>query len=104
MSLEELYHHFRAGEKISVIAYKFGVSEGYIQQLISKQRQLNPEKWPSRNKTKIIQLVHIYECEECVVSFTVEQAFEEQDLVRCPICTSDDSIRDVAAGELIIRR
>jgi putative FmdB family regulatory protein len=49
------------------------------------------------------QLFHVYECNDCVVSFAVEQAFEEQDLVKCPICGEDESLRDVAAGEMIIK-
>jgi hypothetical protein len=104
VNIEKLHYLFMAGEKISVIAYKFSVSEGYIQKLISKERQIDSEKWPSRSKSKIIQLVHVYECEDCVVSFSIEQAYEDQDAVKCPICESADYIRDVAAGELIIKR
>jgi predicted nucleic acid-binding Zn ribbon protein len=47
-------------------------------------------------------LFHIYECEDCVVSFAVEVAFEEQDLVKCPIC-SEENLRDIATGELILQ-
>jgi putative FmdB family regulatory protein len=104
MNLDKIHQLFMAGDKLSVIAHKLEVTEGYIQKLISKQRQLYPEQWPVRTKSKIVQPVHVYECEECVVTFAVEQAFEEQDLVKCPICSHEDSIRDVAAGEIIIRR
>jgi hypothetical protein len=104
LNLEELHQQFIAGEKISVIAYKYGVSEGYIQQLISKERKQDSDKWPSRNVAKIIQAFHIYECEDCIVSFAVEQAYEDQSAVKCPICCSDEAIRDVASGEMVIRR
>ena len=48
------------------------------------------------------QLYHIYECEDCIVSFAVEIAFEEQDLVKCPIC-SEENLRDVATGKMILQ-
>jgi predicted nucleic acid-binding Zn ribbon protein len=50
----------------------------------------------------VSQLYQIYECEDCVVSFAVEIAFEEQDLVKCPIC-SEENLRDVATGRLILQ-
>jgi predicted nucleic acid-binding Zn ribbon protein len=48
------------------------------------------------------QLYHIYECEDCIVAFAVELAFEEQDLVKCPIC-SEENLRDVATGKMILQ-
>lgn len=104
MNLDKIHQLFMTGEKLTVIAYQVGVSEAYIQQIISKQRKLDPEKWPTRTNAKIVQLVHVYECEECVVTFAVEQAFEDQSAVNCPVCCNDDAIRDVAAGEIVIRR
>ena len=92
-----------AGEKIAVIAYKFKVSESHIQQLISKQRKLDPGKWPSRVKPKQVHDFHVYECEDCVLTFAVEQAFEDQCEVCCPVCWNGDAIRDVASGEMILR-
>ncbi|MBT2696369.1 hypothetical protein J7E79_02820 [Bacillus sp. ISL-40] len=50
VDMDKLHEFFMAGEKIAVIAFKFGVSEGYIQQIISKERKLIPEKWPKRQK------------------------------------------------------
>lgn len=46
-------------------------------------------------------LVHIYECEGCVVTFAVEQSFEEQDRVQCPVCCQDNLLRDVGEGEIV---
>lgn len=48
------------------------------------------------------QLFHIYECEDCIVSFAVEIAFQEQDLIKCPIC-SEENLRDVATGKLVLQ-
>jgi rubrerythrin len=53
---------------------------------------------------EVIIPYHIYECEECIVSFAVEQAFEDQSEVKCPICSTDDFLRDVCAGQMLIRR
>lgn len=30
-------------------------------------------------------LVHRYECPDCVVHFAIEQAYEDQSAVKCPI-------------------
>lgn len=43
--------------------------------------------------------VHVYECEECILVFAVEMAFEDQSEICCPNCGNED-INDVAAGEL----
>jgi predicted nucleic acid-binding Zn ribbon protein len=48
------------------------------------------------------QLFHVYECEDCSVTFAVEQAFEDQSEVKCPICLDDEWIRDVGSGEMIL--
>lgn len=45
---------------------------------------------------------YIYECEECVVAFAVEQAFEDQSIISCPACKEDEHVRDVCEGELTI--
>lgn len=45
--------------------------------------------------------VHIYECQDCVLTFAVEQAFEDQSEICCPNCQGEN-IRDVASGELAI--
>ena len=41
---------------------------------------------------------HIYECTDCIVNFGVEQAFEDQSEVKCPVCLSDDHLIDVGSG------
>lgn len=47
--------------------------------------------------------VHVYECQDCVLTFSVEQALEDQSDISCPLCHGAN-IEDVAAGELVIRR
>lgn len=47
-------------------------------------------------------LFHVYECQDCVVTFAVEQDYEDQSSVCCPICQCDD-LRDVASGEMQIK-
>ena len=46
------------------------------------------------------RLFHIYECEECALVFAVEQAFDEQELVKCPVCLDDKALKDIGAGEM----
>jgi predicted nucleic acid-binding Zn ribbon protein len=46
-------------------------------------------------------LVHIYECGGCVVTFTVEQSYEEQHMIQCPVCCEDTLLRDVGEGEIV---
>lgn len=47
--------------------------------------------------------VHVYECEKCILTFAVEQEFEDQTAVTCPVCHSEESIRDVGGGILVVR-
>jgi predicted nucleic acid-binding Zn ribbon protein len=47
--------------------------------------------------------VHVYECEDCILVFAVEMAFEDQSVICCPSCGTEE-INDVADGELIINR
>jgi predicted nucleic acid-binding Zn ribbon protein len=49
-----------------------------------------------------VQSFHVYECEQCVVTVAVEQVFEDQSEVKCPICSEDEWIRDVASGEMLV--
>jgi DNA-directed RNA polymerase subunit RPC12/RpoP len=44
---------------------------------------------------------HIYDCSSCILTFAVEQAFEEQDAIVCPVCTSGEHIDDVGSGEMV---
>jgi len=46
---------------------------------------------------------HVYECQDCVLTFAVEQAFEDQSCVKCPVCFGED-ICDVASGEMKITK
>ncbi|MFC4768721.1 hypothetical protein [Effusibacillus consociatus] len=43
---------------------------------------------------------HIYECEDCCVTFAVEQAYEDQSAVCCPVCLDDDYLATVGHGEM----
>ncbi|WP_158211758.1 hypothetical protein [Alkalihalobacterium alkalinitrilicum] len=43
---------------------------------------------------------HIYECEHCAVVFAVEQAFDEQHLVKCPVCCAESAVEDIRDGEM----
>lgn len=43
---------------------------------------------------------HIYNCEFCCLTFAVEQAFENQDEVMCPVCFTDDDLQTVGHGEM----
>jgi hypothetical protein len=70
---------------------------GYPREMVEKHVESSKHQASS-------QLFHIYECEECVVTFAVEQDFEDQSVVCCPICHIDDFIQDVASGEINIRR
>lgn len=44
------------------------------------------------------QLFHVYECSDCCVTFAVEQDYEDQTDVMCPICGDQGTIEDVASG------
>jgi hypothetical protein len=48
-------------------------------------------------------LVHVYECEDCDVLFAVSQSFEEQHLLQCPICKTDEALCELPSGELRIQ-
>lgn len=43
---------------------------------------------------------HIYDCEGCIFTFAVEDAFENQSAVKCPICLTDDHVTDTGHGEM----
>ena len=49
--------------------------------------------------SKVTIAYHIYECRDCVVNFAVEQTFEEQDVVKCPVC-SEQNIEVVGYGSM----
>lgn len=58
--------------------------------------------WLLGGDEKVNNLFHIYECEDCILTFAVEQVFEDQSEVKCPVCAGE-TLRDVAAGEMIIK-
>jgi hypothetical protein len=64
------------------------------------------EKHAKSAKESSKQLFHIFECEDCVLTFAVEQAALEGKLfsICCPICQSEEDIRDVTSGEMNLRR
>jgi hypothetical protein len=66
---------------------------------LSDLEHLHIEMMCKRAK-RLERIVHIYECEDCVLTFAVEQAFEDQSIIKCPSC-SDENIRDVCSGVLI---
>jgi Zn finger protein HypA/HybF involved in hydrogenase expression len=63
------------------------------------------EKHVKSAKESSSQLFNIYECEDCVITIAVEQAAFEDQLfsICCPVC-QDENIRDVASGEMNLRR
>lgn len=49
-------------------------------------------------------LFHIYKCSECDLNFAVDQKFEEQDAVHCPVCLTDHAIEDQGQSIMCRRR
>ncbi|MBU8908546.1 hypothetical protein [Desertibacillus haloalkaliphilus] len=45
-------------------------------------------------------LVHVYECDECPLVFSVEQTLEDQSFIKCPECGSSDGLRDLGEGKV----
>ncbi|MDQ7095970.1 hypothetical protein REC12_20455 [Desulfosporosinus sp. PR] len=41
----------------------------------------------------------VYHCDECNVKFAVDQEFEDQKFVSCPLCNSEEYLRE--AGEAV---
>jgi predicted nucleic acid-binding Zn ribbon protein len=43
------------------------------------------------------RIMHWYLCEgkDCMVDFTVSQMLEDQSVVTCPVCQTDDHIKDL---------
>lgn len=38
--------------------------------------------------------MYLYECQDCVLTFGVETAYEDHSDVVCPVCQSDENVRD----------
>jgi predicted nucleic acid-binding Zn ribbon protein len=48
------------------------------------------------------KLMHWYICERkgCLVDFTVSQMLEDQSIVTCPVCRTDDHLKDLGPAAL----
>jgi hypothetical protein len=60
------------------------------------------EKEAKPSATKQSQLFNIYECEDCILTFAVEQT-DGLINICCPVC-QDENISDIADGEIVLRR
>lgn len=47
---------------------------------------------------------HMYECGDCVLTFAVEMAFEDQSVVTCPVCKANEHLRDVSSGVMKMKQ
>lgn len=56
------------------------------------------------NVMKYLHHFHVYECEDCIVTFAVEMAFEDQSIVACPVCKSNEYLRDITSGAMLIKK
>jgi predicted nucleic acid-binding Zn ribbon protein len=43
-----------------------------------------------------------YQCEDCCLVFAVEQSFQEQDVIMCPVCHTDAHMDLVGEGSMTI--
>ena len=48
-------------------------------------------------------LFHVYDCQDCILTFAVEQTFEDLAEIGCPLCGNEDYLRDVASGDMEIK-
>lgn len=83
VDVDKIHELFIDGEKLAVIAHKLGVGEGYIQQIISKDRKKNPEKWPKRQQKKSCDNCRHFggalgRCMECIHSNYVRDYWEQR--------------------------
>ncbi|MGC3792012.1 hypothetical protein [Priestia aryabhattai] len=48
---------------------------------------------------------HVYECKksDCDFRFLVSQLFIEQDLVKCPICSTDEDVVDLGSATVMMK-
>lgn len=106
---EQLHELFLAGKPIKDIAQELGCSYGTIRTVIYQERLLNPLEWPHRVKSNIAKMVqqiplmmHLYECLECITTFSVED-YEGTDhsATVCPICGHDE-LEDKGYGRFIV--
>lgn len=103
VDIDEIHFRFMNGESYKQIAKVYGLTEKHISNLVGRQREKDPEKWPIRLGPRQ-HLFHVYECEECVLIFAVEQECEDQSDVCCPICWQDNHLKDVASGVMKFKK
>ncbi|GIM48432.1 hypothetical protein DNHGIG_39810 [Collibacillus ludicampi] len=48
--------------------------------------------------------MHLYCCKDCNVLFGIETAFEDQSVIVCPVCQSDENLLDGGTGLVEITR
>lgn len=44
--------------------------------------------------------VHMYRCDSCELNFAVDQSFEAQSDLVCPLCCTDTHMQDIGSGEI----
>jgi len=55
-------------------------------------------------KTEQNREMHLYQCDDCVLVFGVETAYEDHSQIVCPICLSDDFMRDAGCAIATVTR
>lgn len=107
--IESMYKMFVNGDSYWKIARRLHTTEDNIKSRINRLRAMDPEKWPRRYKykvdpkRKVERLFHVYECDDCTLTFAVEQAYEHQSEVCCPVCKDDKNMSDAGDGVLIVQ-
>lgn len=103
---KRLHELFLSGAPLTEIAKEFGSTLGSIRTMIYQERQRDPYKWPHRINPSISTdpplMMHFYECDDCFVSFAIED-YEEVDLsvATCPICGGDDGLKKKGYGRFV---
>lgn len=107
---KRLHQLFLAGKALSEIADELGSTTGSIRTTIYHERLRDPLAWPRRVRYPGMPdepplMMHLYECTDCVVTFTVED-YEEVDhsQTACPICHSDEGVEDKGYGQFILTK
>jgi hypothetical protein len=105
MNIEEIHSRFIAGQRLVDIALDLGLTRNIVEYQIKKHRKLDPDKWPKRwestssnsNKDAYIQSFHVYKCPDCILVFAVEEDYENQSDICCPVCWTEN-IKDLCSG------
>lgn len=107
--IELMHKMFVNGDSYWKIARRLETTEEVIKSRISRLREKDPVKWPRRMKykvdpkKKIERLFHVYECGGCNLTFAVEQAYEHQSEVCCPVCKDDKHMNDAGDGLMVTK-